>query len=128
MQSGVEEARAMMRWGFDKWEEKPLFDPGQQVADIPVQLGTDSTVGAIAPHKISMLGMKGDLAKPRLTMRYNAPVKAPLRKGDTVGELTVHYPDGLQQKFPLVAANDVQSANFVERAWNGFVSLWSKAA
>lgn len=128
MQSRIEEARGMMRWGFDKWEEKPLFDPGQQVADIPVQLGTDSTVGAIAPHKISMLGLKGDLAKPRLTMRFTGPVKAPLRKGDTVGQLTVHYPDGLQQKFPLVAANDVDAANFMERAWNGFVSLWSKAA
>lgn len=128
MQSRVEEARAMMRWGFDKWEEKPLFEPGQEVAEIPVQLGTDGVVGAIAPHKISMLGLKGDLAKPRLTMRYTGPVKAPLRKGDIVGQLTVHYPDGLQQKFPLVAANDVDAANFMERAWNGLASLWSKAA
>ncbi len=128
MQSRVDEARAMMRWGFDNWQEKPLFVEGQQVTKIPVQLGTEAAVEAIAAHKISMLGLKGALAIPRMTMRYTEPLKAPLRRGETVGVLTVHYPDGLQQKFPLVAANDVHKANFIQRAWNGFMSLWSMAA
>lgn len=128
MQSRVDEARAMMRWGFDNWQEQPLFEPGQEVAKVPVQLGTGSSVSVISAHKVSMLAMKGGLAKPRLTVRYTGPVKAPLRKGDPVGQLTVHYPDGLQQKFSLVAANDIDAANFLERAWNGVLGLWSKAA
>lgn len=118
----------MMRWGFDNWQEQPLFEPGQEVGKIPVQLGTDDAVSAISAHKVSMLAMKGGLATPRLTMRYTGPVKAPLRKGDPVGQLTVHYPDGLQQTFPLVAANDIEAAGFLERAWNGVMKLWGKAA
>ncbi|MBK6706196.1 MAG: D-alanyl-D-alanine carboxypeptidase [Sphingomonadales bacterium] len=128
MQSRIDEARAMMRWGFDNWQEQPLFEPGQEVGKIPVQLGTDDAVSAISAHKVSMLAMKGGLATPRLTMRYTGPVKAPLRKGDPVGQLTVHYPDGLQQTFPLVAANDIEAAGFLERAWNGVMKLWGKAA
>jgi D-alanyl-D-alanine carboxypeptidase (penicillin-binding protein 5/6) len=128
MQSRVEEARAMMRWGFESWQEKPLFEAGQFVTDIPVQLGKADYVGAVAPHKISMLGMRLDFSVPRVTVRYKGPVKAPLRRGDAIAELTVHYPDGLQHSFPLVAANDNASANFFERAWNGVRILWSKVA
>lgn len=128
MQSRVEEARAMMRWGFESWQEKELFEPGQAVTDIPVQLGNTDYVSAVTPHKISMLGMTRDLSTPRITVRYKGPVKAPLRKGDVIAELTVHYRDGMQRKFPLVAANDNASANFFERAWNGVRMLWSMAA
>lgn len=128
MQSRVDEARGMMRWGFENWQEKPLFEPGQEVTEVPVQLGTGGSVQAVTTHKISMLGLRGDLAKPRLTVRYVGPIKAPLRKGDAIGQLTVHYPGGLQQNFPLVAANDIEAANFLQRAWNGLLGLWSNPA
>lgn len=75
-----------------------------------------------------MLGLRGDPGAPRLKVRYAAPVKAPLHKGDRIGQLTVYYPDGLRQDFPLVAANDVAAANFFQRAWNGLRSLWSSVA
>lgn len=128
MQSRVDEARGMMRWGFDNWQEKPLFNPGQTVTRVPVQLGTGDVVQAVTPHRISMLGLRGDPGAPRLKVRYAAPVKAPLHKGDRIGQLTVYYPDGLRQDFPLVAANDVAAANFFQRAWNGLRSLWSSGA
>ncbi|WP_374542383.1 D-alanyl-D-alanine carboxypeptidase family protein [Sphingorhabdus sp.] len=60
MQSRVDEARGMMRWGFDNWQEKPLFNPGQTVTRVPVQLGTGDVVQAVTPHRISMLGLRGD--------------------------------------------------------------------
>lgn len=128
MQSRVDEARGMMRWGFDNWQEKPLFNPGQTVTRVPVQLGTGDVVQAVTPHRISMLGLRGDPGAPRLKVRYAAPVKAPLHKGDRIGQLTVYYPDGLRQDFPLVAANDIAAANFFQRAWNGLRSLWSSGA
>lgn len=128
MQSRVDEARGMMRWGFDNWQEKPLFNPGQIVTRVPVQLGTGDVVQAVTPHRISMLGLRGDPGAPRLKVRYAAPVKAPLHKGDRIGQLTVYYPDGLRQDFPLVAANDIAAANFFQRAWNGLRSLWSSGA
>lgn len=128
MQSRVEEARAMMNWGFENWQEQPLFEAGQAVARVPVQMGRGDSVDAVAPQKISMLGLRGTAAKPRLVVRYLGPVKAPLRKGEHIGQLSVHYPDGLQQQSPLVAAKDVKAATFIERAWNGLRGLWSKAA
>lgn len=128
MQSRVDEARAMMKWGFDNWQEKPLFAPGQTVTEVPVQLGRGDIVKAVTLHKISMLGQRGETVQPRLVVRYVGPVKAPVRKGMPIGQLTVQYPDGLQKGFALVAANDVEPASFLERAWNGFRSLWGRAA
>lgn len=128
LQSRIDEARSMMNWAFDNWQEQPLFTPGQTVTHIPIQLGKGESVKAVTPHKISMLGLRGSTARPRLVVRYFGPIEAPLRKGERIGQLSVHYPDGLKQTFPLVAANDVEAAGFFGRAWNGLRSLWRKAA
>ena len=124
----VTEARAMMRWGFDNWIEKPLYEPGQVVSRLPVQIGTQAEVAAIAPHKVSVVGYRNRPDSPRVTIRYSSPVKAPLRKGQKIAQMTVHYPDGLKQQFPLVAANDIGKAGFFRRAWTGLLRLWDMAA
>lgn len=128
MEARVQEARGLMHWGFENWQERPVFAAGQEVARIPVQLGTEDDVAAIISHQVSLLGLRGKIANAKLIVRYHGPIKAPFKKGDRVGALSIHYPDGLTRTFPLVAAKEIPAAGFVERAWNGFRGLWSKIA
>ncbi|MGL5837036.1 MAG: D-alanyl-D-alanine carboxypeptidase family protein [Sphingorhabdus sp.] len=124
-QARIDEARAIMQWGFDNWQAVPLFDKAKPVAAIATQLGTEPTVRAIALQNISALSPKGQSVKSKLTVRYKGPVKAPIRKGQRIAELIVGYPNGQLQSFPLVAANDVHAAGFFGRAWSGLRGLWS---
>jgi serine-type D-Ala-D-Ala carboxypeptidase (penicillin-binding protein 5/6) len=125
MEARVSEARALMQWGFDNWKDVPLYEPGQGVATLPTQMGASPELRAIAPRKLSMLIAKGSSAKPKLSVRYKGPIKAPVKKGAEIAQLIVHYPDGMKREFPLVAANDLAEANFFERAWNGLRGLWA---
>jgi D-alanyl-D-alanine carboxypeptidase (penicillin-binding protein 5/6) len=125
MEARLREGRALMQWGFDNWEEVPLYQKGQSVATLPTQLGSSPALRAIIPHRLSFVVAKGTSAEPKLSVIYSGPIKAPVRKGEEIAQLIVSYPGGMQKKFPLVAADDVAAANFFERAWNGLRGLWA---
>lgn len=119
----INEARNMMKWGFEAFQSKPLFSRGRFVTNIPVQLGDRSTVRLIAPRDLAATLRKG-LAKPiSLTVRYKGPVRAPFAKGTELAQLVATLPDGSKQLMPLVAAEKIGSAGFVGRAWNGVKSM-----
>jgi serine-type D-Ala-D-Ala carboxypeptidase (penicillin-binding protein 5/6) len=119
----ISEARNMMQWGFDAWQSKPLFARGRFVADIPVQLGDKSRIRLIAPRDLAATMPKGSDKPISLAIRYKGPVRAPFRKGAEIAQLVAKMPDGSQQVMPLVAAENVGTAGFLGRAWNGVKSV-----
>lgn len=117
-QARIDEARRLMRWGFESWDEKQLFDEKQVVSELPVQLGDRMSVRAITTQRIATLVAGKAQSDPRLTVRYEGPLKAPVRKGQKIATLIVN--DGKhRQVFPLIAAENVQKAGFFGRALNG---------
>ena len=119
----INEARNMMKWGFDAFQSKPLFARGRFVTDIPVQLGDQSSVRLIAPRDLAATLPKGSAKPISLTVQYNGPIKAPFTKGTELAQLVAKLPDGSKQVMPLVAAESVGTAGFFGRAWNGVKTL-----
>ena len=119
----INEARNMMRWGFDAWQSKPLFAQGRTVAEIPVQLGEQSRIRLVAPRDLAATLPRG-IGKPiSLTIRYKGPARAPFVKGTELAQLVAKLPDGSKQVMPLIAAESVGKADFFGRAWNGAKNL-----
>lgn len=125
-QARIDEARLLMRWGFDNWVEQPLFAPNQMVTNVPVQLGEAMVVPVATTQRIAALSRKGAIERPRISVSYDGPVKAPIRKGQKITELSLLYEGGKVQRFPLVAADSVERANFLGRALNGMRLLAEK--
>lgn len=125
-QARIDEARLLMRWGFDNWVEQPLFAPNQLVTNVPVQLGEAMVVPVTTTQRIAALSRKGAIERPRISVSYDGPVKAPIRKGQKIAELSLLYEGGKVQRFPLVAADTVERANFLGRALNGMRLLAEK--
>ena len=119
----INEARNMMKWGFEAWQSKPLFARGRTVAEIPVQLGDQSRIRLIAPRDLAATLPKGSAKPISLTIRYKGPVRAPIAKGAELAQLVAKLPDGSKQMMPLVAAESVGTADFFGRAWNGAKNL-----
>jgi serine-type D-Ala-D-Ala carboxypeptidase (penicillin-binding protein 5/6) len=119
----INEARNMMKWGFDAFQSKPLFARGRFVTDIPVQLGDQSLIRVIAPRDLAATLPKGEEKPIRLTVRYKGPVRAPFIKGAELAQLVATLPDGSKQEMPLIAAESVDKADFFGRAWNGAKKL-----
>ena len=123
----VEQSTRLMSWGFAAWQAKPLFASGAKIATAKVQLGGDDEVDLLAPRNISVTLPAGLGGQTRLTVRYQGPLKAPIKKGDHVADLLIHTGDTAPQVMPLVAGEDVGQAGFFGRIWLGFKQLFGMA-
>ena len=123
MQSRVAEARKFMNWGFSEWETQTLFHKGETVTKAPVQLGATDSVPLVASWDFAATKRAGSKEKLQLKARYFGPIRAPIRKGEALGELVVLSADGKKQVLPLIAGTSVRQASFFGRAWNGARAL-----
>lgn len=120
----ITESVRFMDWGFRAWKAQPLFKAGQEVEKAPVQLGSDSDVGLVAPKNLAVTLPRGASANMTVKLVYDSPIKAPIKKGDKIAQLIVSTPDTAPQVMPLVAANDVEEAGIFGRLWNGLKNLF----
>jgi D-alanyl-D-alanine carboxypeptidase (penicillin-binding protein 5/6) len=123
----VQESIRLMQWGFNAWQDKPLFNAGAKVGEAKVQMGSDGEVALIAPKNLAVsVPTALSLTRKPMTMkiRYQGPIMAPITKGDHVADLLVFTGDSAEpQVTPLVAGEDVGSAGFFTRIWIGLKQL-----
>jgi D-alanyl-D-alanine carboxypeptidase (penicillin-binding protein 5/6) len=123
----IDESVKFMNWGMHAWQSKPLFASGAQVATAKVQVGNAREVGLVAPRNLAVTlptGLGGDI---KMSVAYEGPLKAPIKKGDHVADLIVRTSEGPPQVMPLVAASDVGSAGFFDRVMGGLRRLLGMA-
>ncbi len=77
------------------------------MAEIPVWYGAKPTVEAVVPEKVVYTMKKSTKNKYHAKTVYNTPLKAPVFKGDKIGELFISYGDNVVEKIPLVAKEDI---------------------
>lgn len=121
----VEQSTRLMEWGFNAWAAKPLFKQGVEVAKAKVQLGDSGDVALVAPRDLAVTVPAGLSINRQMQVkvRYDGPIKAPIRKGQEVAQLIVTTGDTPPQVVPLVAGADVGEAGFFTRAWIGLKGL-----
>ncbi len=122
--SRITESTHFMQWGFDAWSSKPVFKKGAFIANVPVQLGSESRIDLMAPRNLAVTIPANETMNYTAFVRYNGPIKAPFKKGDAVAELVIKLSDGTEQVTPLLATASVNKAGFFGRAWNGLKSIF----
>jgi len=123
----IDESVKFMNWGLHAWQSKPLFAQGAQVGTAKVQLGDEREVALVAPRNLAVTQPTGLGGAIKMSIAYDGPLKAPIKKGDHVADLIVRTQDGAPQVMPLVAATDVGSAGFFDRVMSGLRHLLGMA-
>jgi len=123
----IEESVRFMEWGFNAWQARPLFARGERVGEARVQLGSDGSVGLVAPRDIAVTYPAGLGQDVRARIVYQGPVKAPIAQGQHIADLVVTA-GGVEQTMPLVAENAVGGAGFFARILAGFGRLFGGGA
>jgi D-alanyl-D-alanine carboxypeptidase (penicillin-binding protein 5/6) len=122
----VQESTRLIEWGFNAWQDKPLFQSGAKVGSAEVQMGSSSEVPLMAPRNLAVTVPAGlSLTSKPVTMkiRYRGPLVAPIAKGQEVAQLVITTGDTPPQIVPLVAGEDVGKAGFFGRIWLGLKQL-----
>lgn len=102
-----EETESLMTWGFAHFDNYKFFNKNQIMAEVPVWYGTVKSVDAVVPEKVVKTIKKSGKNKYGARIIYDQPLKAPVLKGDKIGELFITYGDETVDKIPLLAADNV---------------------
>ncbi|MGZ8359155.1 MAG: D-alanyl-D-alanine carboxypeptidase family protein [Allosphingosinicella sp.] len=120
----IEESVRFMDWGFRAWQSRPLLTQGERIGEAQVQLGSEETVGLVAPRAVAVTYPSGLGQDLRARIVYQGPVRAPIAQGQHIADLVVQAGDMPPQTTPLVAESAVGEAGFFGRIWAGLANLF----
>jgi D-alanyl-D-alanine carboxypeptidase (penicillin-binding protein 5/6) len=111
----AQESQSIVNWAFRQFAQRPLASAGQQIAEGPVWMGAEATVGLVAPEDFTVLMPVLGGTEVTGEVVYNGPFNAPITKGDQLAELVLTREGLPDTRLPLVADRDVPSGGFVTR-------------
>jgi D-alanyl-D-alanine carboxypeptidase (penicillin-binding protein 5/6) len=114
-QARAQESEAIVNWAFRQFAQRSLSTSGTRIADAPVWMGEEPSIGLNVAEDVSVLlpVLGGDEVPAEVV--YTGPFKAPITKGDPLAELILR-PEGLPEtRVQLVADRDIPRGGFVSR-------------
>jgi D-alanyl-D-alanine carboxypeptidase (penicillin-binding protein 5/6) len=109
------ESEAIVNWAFRQFTQKELIKAGTEIARAEVWMGAAETVGLTIEQDFATLIPTLSTSDLKAELIYEGPLRAPVLRGDRVGEL-VFKPEGLPEtRVPLVASEDVITGGFMPR-------------
>lgn len=112
------ESIRLLNHGFDDWRSIQIYRAGAKVTSLPVFEGVESTIKVITPRNFALSLPVRTPPRYKLVVRYDRPVKAPIKKGSILAKLVAVFEDGTSKETALVAASSVEKAGFWLRTWN----------
>nr|WP_184568317.1 D-alanyl-D-alanine carboxypeptidase family protein [Sulfitobacter undariae] len=114
-QERAQEAEAVVNWAFRQFAQTDLGKAGTRIAQAEVSIGAETTVGMELGADLSVLLPVTPIEPLKTEIVYKGPIKAPIAKGDQIGELII-TPEGLPEtRVPLLADRDIMRHGFVGR-------------
>ena len=111
------ESIRLLEYGFKDWRSVQISRAGSKVASLPVQHGVEDRISVMTPRNFSLSLPVRTPPRYKLVVRYDRPVKAPVKKGSKLAKLVVVFDDGTIKETALVASSSVQKAGFWLRMW-----------
>ena len=75
-------------------------------------LGTKNKIKTTSKEDFYVTINKKDLRHLTVSLEYNGPIKAPVKKGEQIAYIIVSKKDTVLKKLPLYAAEDLKKVNF----------------
>jgi len=109
------EVSQLLDFAFSQYKNEVIYEEGQLVTDLEVSKGKEQIVSLIAPQQISILMKKSEKFEDYdQILKIKENVKAPIAKGDILGELQTVKDGNVVSTVPLVADSDVDKGNLLD--------------
>ncbi|MFQ5468362.1 MAG: D-alanyl-D-alanine carboxypeptidase family protein, partial [Kiloniellaceae bacterium] len=103
-----EESARLMSWAFREFDNYTLFEPGEEVDQAKVWLGSEKTVPLVLPDGLKITLSRRARAAMKVKVVYDGPIPTPILEGDQVARLVVSAPDTQPIDMPLLAGASVE--------------------
>lgn len=115
MKARAEESERLLEWGFREFENVVLFKAAEVVEEVPVHLGNSRTVPLVGGRDMVVTLPRSWRNKLQAKLQYEAPVQAPVLKGQELGKLLVSGQGVPNLSLPLLAGADVERLGLLPR-------------
>ena len=112
----AEEGEKLMDWAFRSFENVTLFAAGDTVDQAPVYLGAAPSVPLVGGRDLVMTMPRDWRSRTKVTISYESPLRAPVRRGAEIGTLSVTGSGMGDLQLPLLAGADVPRLGLPARA------------
>ena len=116
MHQRAEESERLLEWAFREFEDVRLFSAGDMIESVPVWLGAAPTVPLVGGRDLVVTMPRNWRSKAKVSVAYEAPIRAPVQRGTTLGHLAVNGDGVPVMTVPLLAGADVPRLGLPGRA------------
>ncbi len=116
MRQRAEESERLLEWSFREFEDVTLFAAGDTVEVAKVWLGAQPTVPLVGARDLVITMPRAWRRNASVRVEYQAPVPAPVARGDMLGRLLVSGQGVPATEVPLLAGADVPKLGLPGRA------------
>ena len=105
------ESAKLLTWGLTRFDLIEIAKINTPIENIDVWLGKEDKVGVYVKQDIYKTIPKARKKDLKVSIIYNGPIQAPIKKNDVLGKLKVTYKKELIEEYNLLAFKDVKKLN-----------------
>ena len=109
------ESAKLLTWGLTSFDLIEIAKINTPIEYVNVWLGKKETVGAYVKQDIYKTIPKARKKHLKISILYNGPIQAPIKKDDIIGKLNILYKNELIEEYDLFAFEDVKKLNVFSR-------------
>ncbi len=109
------ESAKLLTWGLTNFDLIEITKANTPIENIDVWLGKKDTVKTYIKNDIYKTIPKAKKRLLKVSLNYNGPIQAPIKRDDILGRLKLTYDGDLIEEYDLLAYEDVKKLNVFSR-------------
>jgi D-alanyl-D-alanine carboxypeptidase (penicillin-binding protein 5/6) len=109
------ESSKLLTYGLTNYDLVKISNTNESLLKVDVWLGKENSVDVYTNQDIYKTIKKAKKKLLKVSVKYEGPVEAPIKKDEKVAILKVVYDDELVGEYDLLASKEVKKVNFVSR-------------
>jgi len=106
------ESLKLLNWGFRNTSTFEISKKDKTMFEVETWLGEKNKINATSKSDYFVTINKKDINHLKISLEYNGPIAAPIKKGNQIANIIVSKKDEIIKSVPLYATEDLKKVNF----------------
>ena len=127
-QARSDESARMFRWALRNTNTYEISKKDLPKFKFKTWLGKDDFVEGFLKEDIYVTIFKKEIKNLKVYLKYNGPLKAPIKKNQQIGNLVLEIPNEDEKTYPIYSSKNVKKVNFLKSLFLSFnYMIWGDA-
>ncbi len=127
-QARSDESSRMFRWALRNTNTYEISKKDLPKFKFKTWLGKDDYVEGYLKEDIYVTIFKKEIKDLKVYLKYNGPLKAPIKKDQEIGNLVLEIPNEVKKVFPIYSSQNIKKVNFFKSLFLSFnYMIWGDA-